>query len=166
MKHLIGQSRNGINVYIDLTQNSSSMKDIARQPHLITLAGEALGHTQLTELNTTIEFDMKRPVGYDFVVEKDEDDTVFYVRLIGDTVFTRFVRKGEPVATNYLSICLEPYNDNTAYIVRDIWLGQQRPSRPGSDDAVAESTSYWGHHAFIFQNQPVQTNTLTKTCPY
>jgi hypothetical protein len=166
MKHLVGQSHNGTLAYIDLTQNTAAMKNIARQPHLLTLAGEALGRINLNGLDADIECNMGRPVGYDFVIATTEDDTVFYVRLIGDDVYTRFTRKGTPAATNYLSLRLEPDQDGESYIVRDIWVGRQRPSRPGCDAEATDSASFWNQHAFIFQNQPMQTNTLTKTCPY
>jgi len=166
MKHLVGQSHNGILAYIDLTQNTAAVKSIARQPHLLTLAGEALGRSILDGRDLTIEYDMGRPVGYDFVIETDEDDTVFYVRLIGDGTFTRFTRKGKPAATNFLSISLQPDPNSEAYNVTDIWVGHQRPPRPGCETVTKDSKPFWEHHAFLFQNQPMQTNTLTKTCPY
>ena len=166
MKHLVGQSHNGILVYIDLTSNSASMKNIARQPHLLTLAGEVLGRINLNGLRADIECNVGRPAGYDFVIETAEDDTDFYVRLAGDDIFTRFTKKGTPTATSFLSIRLEPDQTNEAYSIHDIWVGRQRPSRPGCDAEEPNSAAFWKKHAFIFQNQPMQTNTLTKTCPY
>lgn len=166
MKHLIGQSQNNVSIYIDLVLNSTAMKNIARQPHLLTLAEEALRFVNLNENTLVIEHDMGRPIGYDFVVEMVEDDSVFYVRLLGEDAYTRFTRKGTPVASSCLSISLERGDENVCYYVRDIWVGHQRPPLPGCRLETSESKPYWERHAFIFQNQPMQTNTLTKMCPY
>ena len=38
--------------------------------------------------------------------------------------------------------------------------------RPGSADETPESKPYWLNHALIFDNQPLQLQTLTKECPY
>ena len=165
MRHLVGYSRGDIPVYVDLI-NSSAVKNIAREPHLLTLAKEALQRSALEGPRASVECDMGRPIGYDFVIEKDEDATIFYARLIRDAVFTRFTKTGVPVATQYLSLLLTLDDSGTAYDVTDVWIGQHRPPRPGSDDETPESGGYWERHAVIFQNHSVQTSTLTKTRPY
>ena len=166
MRHLIGRSKNGLPAYIDLTCNSVAIKNIARQPHLLTLASEALGHIRLDGTDIALECDMGHPIGYDFVVEAAEDDSVFYVCLLGEKTFTRFTKKGTPTVATYVSIMLELDETGPSYNVLDIWVGHQRPPRPGSDGETDASRPFWTNHAYIFQNQPAQTNTLVRTCPY
>lgn len=165
MRHLVGYSRNNIPIYVDLI-HSSAVKNIAREPHLLTLAKEALRRSALDGLRVILECDMGHAIGYDFVIETIDEDAVFYARLVRDTTYTRFTRKGSPLATSYLTIIMELDEDGASYKLHDIWIGRYRPPQPGSIEEDANSDAYWKQHAVIFQNHPVQTSTLTKTCPY
>lgn len=165
MSHPIGYTKNKHPVYVDLFK-SPAARQIAREPHLLTLAAELLGHTNLHNALIRLEQDMGRDVGYDFVVKTSEIDTIFYVQLTNDTVYTRFIKNGKPLVTRSVSIVLRWDQDNRSYTVDDIWIGQQRPPRPGSLDETSESKAYWKDHAFIFENQSLQSRTLTKSCPY
>ena len=165
MSHPIGYTKNKHPVYVDLFK-SPAARQIAREPHLLTLAAELLGHTNLHNALIRLEQDMGRDVGYDFVVKTSEIDTIFYVQLTNDTVYTRFIKNGKPLVTRSVSIVLRWDQDNRSYTIDDIWIGQQRPPRPGSPDETSESKVYWKDHAFIFENQSLQSRTLTKSCPY
>ena len=165
MKHLVGHSQNNIAIYIDLT-TSNAVKNIARQPHLLTLATEVLKKKKLTEKSIIIENDMSRTIGYNYIIETDDDSTVFYARLVHDAIYTRFTKKGKPEASSFLTMSLELDENGSSYDLRNVWIGHFRPSRPGSDDETADSLAFWRQHAVIFQNHPIQASTLTKTCPY
>lgn len=164
MRHLIGQSRNGIQIYAQLI-GSHAGERISRQPQLLSLAKEMFAKLTLSGSAINLEYDISRPIGYDFVIETTDKDVIFYGRLLKDDVYTRFVKNGKPLSTKYLTVTLTKGSDNT-YDLSDIWIGRLRPPRPGSANETAESKSYWSNHALILDNQPLQLKSVTKTCPY
>lgn len=164
MKHFIGQARSGAQVYARLI-SSKAGKNIARQPQLLSLAKEMLTALTLRDNEISVEYDMKRSIGYSFIVETTDKDVIFYGRLLKDDVYTRFVKNGKPLLTRYLTITLTKESDNS-YELSDIWIGRLMPPRPGSANETAESKTYWSNHALIMDGQPLQLQTVTKTCPY
>lgn len=165
MIHLVGQTQNGIPVYADLVE-SEGAKHISRQPHLLTLAAEALRRTKLSQAAVNMEYDMGRVIGYDFVVKTTRTDTIFYARLLRDKAYTRFTKKGRPLPTNHISLVLRRDPADNVYHLQNIWMGRSIPALPGSTGEVPESRAYWEEHAVVFDSQPIQARTLTKTCPY
>lgn len=165
MDHYVGNASNNIPVYVNLIK-SNAAKHIAQQPSLLTLATEALQHLTLKGVSVNLEKDMGRTIGYDFVVETTATDTVFYAQLQRDSTYTRFVKNGEPLPSRHLTMTLDYDRINTCYYLSNIWIGHLRPPRPGSTQETAKGNIFWGNHAFIFENQPLQSRTLTKTCPY
>lgn len=151
-------------MYVDLI-GSQAAKHIAQQPHLLELAKEMLGHTVARESEVNIEYDMGRSIGYSLVVSTTDSDTILYGRLLRDEIYTRFVKNSKPASTQYLTAILKRDDDGN-YELTDIWIGHLNPPRPGSANETAESKSYWASHAFVFDNQPVQLQTITKDCPY
>lgn len=164
MKYLVGRSQNGLEVYAYLT-NSKVGKRLSRQPQLMALAEEMLAAVTLSGPEISMEHDMQRRIGYDFIVNTTEQDATFYACLMKDDVYTRFVKNGEPTPTNYLTVILQQ-DDDKNYELSDIWIGRLIPGRPGSNDETTDSISYWSNHAFILGDQQLQTRTLTKTRPY
>lgn len=164
MKHLIGLTQNRVEVYAYLT-SSKVGKRLSRQPHLLALAKEMFTEVSLRDLKIYMEYDMGRHIGYDFIINTTDNDAVFYACILKDTVYTRFVKSGEPIHTNYLTVTLEQDGDEN-YELSDIWIGRLIPPRPGSADETADSKPYWSDHAYILGDQPLQSQTLTKTCPY
>lgn len=164
MKHLIGQSRNGMSIHVRLI-GSRAGENIARQPQLLSLAKEMFTKITLHGAEISLEYDMDRQVGYSFVIETSDKDTILYARLLKDDIYTRFVKNGKPQPTNYMAVNLLRNGDN-AYDLADIWLGRLMPPRPGSASETAESKQYWSNHALILDNRPLQLKTVTKTCPY
>ncbi len=164
MKHPIGQSRNNTAVYVDLI-HSSAAKHIAEQPHLLALIAEAIHKTSLRGPIITLEYDMGRPVGYDFVIKTSTTDMVFYAQPVRARSFTRFIKNGEPNATQYITLLLHADKDKT-YCLDDAWVGRLRPPQPGTETETSESKPYWAEHAFVLSSQALQTQTITKTCPY
>lgn len=164
MKHLVGKSKNGVPVYVDLI-HSVAAGHIAQQPYLLGLVEEALQRTALHESEVSIEHDMKRTVGYDFVINTTDKDVVFYARLLRDTVYTRFVKNGKPTPAQHLVLILRR-DDSGEYELLDTWIGRLIPPRPGSAKETSESKTYWESHAMILDSHSLQTRTLTKVCPY
>lgn len=164
MRHLVGRARNGVQVYTQLI-GSTAGENIARQPQLLTLAKELFAQVTLQGTKVDLEYDMDRPVGYSFVVETTETDTIFYARLLKDDMFTRFVKNGKPQPTRYITVTLLQDSDN-GYELSDIRLGRLMPPRPGSASETGESKPYWSNHALILDTQPLQLKTVTKICPY
>ena len=164
MKHLIGQSRNGIPIHEQLI-GSRAGENIARHPQLLSLAKEMFAKVTLQGAEIHLEYDMDRSIGYNFIIETSDKDTIFYARLLKDDTYTRFVKNGKPQPTSYVAVTLFQ-DDNKDYELSDIWIGHLRPPSPGSSGETAESKRYWSSHALILDNQPMQLKTLTKICPY
>ena len=164
MQHVIGQTRNGMSVYVDLI-SSPSAKCVAQHPQLLVLAKEMLAQTQVRGTETVIEHDMGRLIGYDFIVATTDKDTIFYGRLLKDKVYTRFTKNGQPLTTHYLTVKLRQDGDKN-YELSDIRIGHSSPPRPGSDDETNESKPYWSNHAFVLSGQLTESQTITKICPY
>ncbi len=167
MKHPIVQSRNGAQVYVDLIQ-SQAAKHISQHPHLLGLLAEALQQITLRGADAILEHDMGHVIGYSFVIKtagSNNDDGVFYAQLLRDNTYTRFVKKGKPVATRYLSMVLRRDEDG-AYELTDVHIGRQSPPRPGTADETAESKSYWDTHAAILGSETLQLRSITKVRPY
>ena len=165
MDHLVGYAQNGVAIYVDLI-SSEAARAIAREPHLLTLAAEALRNIPLQEPAISLAHDMGRVIGYDFVVETTAADNIFYVQLAGDNIYTRFTKNGKPSSTQHLSMVLRQDQSGTIYGLHGIWIGYLVPPKPGSAEETAKSRAYWGTHALVFENQPIQPRTLTKTQPY
>lgn len=119
----------------------------------------------LHDSEVSMEHDMSRPIGYSLIIETSDKDIIFYGRLLKDDVYTRFVKNGKPLSTRYITVTLLRDSDNN-YELSDVSIGRMRPPRPGSTDETAKSKAYWSNHAFILDDQPVQTQTVTRTCPY
>jgi len=164
MQHPVGQTRNGTYVYVNLI-GSQAARHIAQQPQLLKLAKEMLAQKTVHGIRTSIEQDMKRPIGYSLVVATTDSDTILYGRLVKDEVYTRFVKNGKPLATNYLTITLRQ-DDDSNYELSDIWIGRMIPPRPGSTNETDDSKPYWSNHAFVLDSQALQVRTMTKVCPY
>jgi hypothetical protein len=112
-----------------------------------------------------IEYDMQRVIGYDFVVDTTDKDTVFYAQLLRDPIYTRFVKNGKPAPAQHLALILRKDEDGEYQLV-DTWIGHISPPRPGSSNETPESKPYWERHALVSDNQSIQSRTLTKVCPY
>jgi hypothetical protein len=164
VKHPIGQSRNGVPVYVNLI-DSPAAKRIAQQPQLLAFAKEMLEKTAVQGTEINIEHDMGRQIGYNFVVATTDKDTILYGRFVKDNVYTRFVKNGKPLSTQFLTMTLQQDGDSN-YELSDIWIGRLNPPRPGSTNETADSKPYWTTHAFVLDNQPLSLQTVTKVCPY
>ena len=140
-------------------------KRLARQPQLLTLAKELFATVLLSGSQISIEHDLQRQIGYDFVISTSDKSAVFYACLMKDEVYTRFVKNSEPTPSSYITVVLQQ-DDEKNYELTDIWIGRLTPPRPGSPDETAESKPYWQNHAIVLGDQPLQTQTLTKICPY
>jgi hypothetical protein len=164
MKHPVGQTRNGISVYVDLV-HSKAAPHIASHPYLLGLAKEVVQQLNARGPEITVTYDMGRNVGYDFVVDTTDKDTVLYAQVLRENIYTRFVKNGQPLATRHLTVVLHRGEDGT-YELHDVWAGHISPPRPGSLKETPESKPYWEHHAFILAAQQLQLRTVTKVRPY
>jgi hypothetical protein len=166
MPHLIGTTRNNMSVYVDLI-GSNAAQHIAQRPHLLNLTAEALRGMSPRGTDITVEHDMGRPVGYDFVVTTSTDtEAVFYAQQVKDSTYTRFIKNQKPSATQYLTLVLQRNEQQSGYNLQDVWIGRFTPPQPGSTTETDDSRTYWADHARIFDSQPLQVRSLTKECPY
>lgn len=164
MKHPIGTSRNGIEVFVDLI-GSAAAKNISQQPQLATLLKDALGKTTLRSTEHIVEHDMGRPVGYHYIVDTTDEDVIFYAQALKDSFFTRFVKGRKPDSTARVSFFVQKQDDGT-YQLHDAWIGPAHPPHPGSERETNESKTFWQSHAHIFSGNAIQTRSVTKACPY
>lgn len=164
MKHPITQTRNGMTVYIDLIQ-SPAAQHIATQPRLLILVKEVLQQTSAKAAEVRLEKDMGRSIGYDFVAEASDNDTIFYAQVARDDTYTRFVKNAAPRTTQFLTIILQRDSDGE-YELYDSWIGRLSPPHPGSNKETTDSKIYWANHAHILNGQSLQLRTVTKVCPY
>ncbi len=165
MQHIICRTPNEISVYVDLI-NSQAARNISQQPRLLQYAKEALlKQTNLKGPKVVIVHNLERTIGYNYVVETAETDSIFYAQVGKDPTFTRFIKNGKPLATQHVTIVLMRDEDGH-YAMHDTWIGLQSPPRPGSPNATEKSLPYWENHAFVLDNQPLQLRTVTKVCPY
>lgn len=164
VKHLVGLTQNEVQVYVDLI-SSPAAKHIAQQPQLLTLAKEMLERVAVHGTEMNIEYDMKRTIGYSFVVATTEKDTILYGCLLKDDVYMRFVKNGKPLQAHYLTATLLQDSESN-YELFDVWIGRLSPPRPGSANETSASKQYWSNHAFVLDSQPLQARTVTRTCPY
>jgi hypothetical protein len=164
MRHPVGRTRNDVPVFVDLIR-SKAATHISQQPHLLGLVEEVLRSTTVRGPGMNIERNMGRSIGYNFVVETTDNDSVLYAQQLQEDIYTRFVKNGKPLPTQYLTIVLQRADDAT-YDLVDTWIGRLSPPRPGSADETDDSKTYWKDHAFVLRNEPLQLRTVTKVCPY
>lgn len=162
--HPIGHAQNGATLYVDLI-NSAAAKDISHQPRLLTLIAEMLKGVSLSKTEQTIEYDLGRNIGYDYVIKTGSNDAVFYAKMSKDNSYSRFIKNAKPLATSFLTIHVKR-NANGGYILQNVRIGRAVPPKPNSDDETSLSKPYWAEHAIIFDNQPIQSSSLTKNYPY
>ena len=93
MKHIIGQTSNGVTVYVDLI-GSQAAAQISRQPYILGLLKELVERTTITGATLRFDQDMGRNVGQESVIETSEADTVVYAQKLKDPTYTRFVKNG------------------------------------------------------------------------
>lgn len=163
MMHHVGNTRNSIPVHVDLI-GSPAAKHIAAQPRLLTLAKEALLRLSTRGLKDIVECDLGHTVGYSAIVSTGPDDKIFYAQTLNEQVFTRFVKNSEPVATTFISLRLK--KADAAYILYDVWIGRAAPPRPGEEDEIDESKTFWSEYAYVYTSQPLKMRSTTKTSPY
>jgi hypothetical protein len=151
-------------IYVDLV-HSAAAKQISRQPYILGLAREALQTTSVKGTSPVVVRDMGRAIGYDFIVPTNDASKVFYAKVTRDDVYTRFVREPKPSPTSFLTLTLtrRPAGD---YELLGVWVGKVGPPRPGSENETPESREFWAHHACLLDKESLQTQTITKDCPY
>lgn len=164
MKHVVGYTKNGLAVHVDLI-SSQAAPHIAAHPHLLEIIKEALLRTVAKNERFKFEYDTGRVIGYENVVETLPSEKVLYARLVNDELYSRFTRTGKPKPTTYISVTLES-NNGDSYELTDTWIGRLKPPRPGSRNETQASRAYWSKHAFLLDTQSMQRHTRTETCPY
>jgi hypothetical protein len=163
-KHIIGTTLTHQEVYAHLIQQPLS-SSIGRNPHLLALIKEALGHYELENDVEYIEHDMGRNVGYSELLETKEKDIIFYAKQSRSETYTKFVKNRRTTPTTFLTIRLVKDEDGN-YEVVNVWLGKKFPPAPGDSHEETESKAYWDQHAVVFNGQVILSNTITKECPY
>lgn len=166
MLHPIITLLDGTEVYVNLINNSVVAQSIAKQPQLLGLIKDALRGREFSKPTVLIEQDMERVVGYDFVVETKEDDTIFYAMLLHETTYTRFVKNGKPLSTRYVTLQLERSTDGLTYELRSAHIGRAVPPRPGEANETAKSKAFWAGHAVVRESEVLQLKTICKDSPY
>lgn len=165
MNHEIGTTRNEMVVTVNLTRSAAAVK-ISSNPHLLALAKEMLSNEAPRGKHKVVTRDMGRSIGYDFVIEVENPEDIFYAQLVKQTAYIPFTKKGDPESTQLLTLVLDRNSENGHYDLSDIWLGPPRPGYPGDALETEESKVYWKTHAHILGTESLRHNSVTRTCPY
>ena len=88
-----------------------------------------------------------------------------YAKSLNRETFSRFVRRRQPEQTAFITIVVRKDSDGE-FELTDAWFGRDMPALPGSDNETTKSRTFWESHALILEGHPVQSKTLTLTCPY
>ncbi len=163
-KHIIAMSANNKEIYVYLIQTVAAAQ-ISRQPHLASLVKEIADSLILAEPTVSIEYDMGRTIGYGEILETKENDTIFYAKQAKSDAYTRFVknRKTQPTSSLCMTLSRDKEGD---YELTGVYIGEQSPAIPGTEDATGESKNFWETHAVVYNGQPILASTQTKDCPY
>lgn len=145
--------------------SSPAGRYISRQPHIVALIKATLRVTNLAENSRCIECDIGRVIGNTNVVATSSKDSVFYARPVKTVVFSRYVKNRSLSPSSMLTILLKHRSDDS-YEITDTWIGPYFPPFPGDDNATSASKTYWETHALVADSQPVQSQSITKICPY
>ncbi len=163
-KYTLHESTNGYEVYVNLI-TSAAGQYLGRQPYVINLVKEVLKPVKLRGKSVAIEHDMGRIIGNTDIVETSEKDTIYYAKPSKRTVFSRFAKNRTPSPSPKLTILLTKDAEGN-YEVLDTWIGPSKPPFPGDENETLKSRDYWQTHALVHEAEAVQTNTITKVCPY
>ena len=145
--------------------SSPAGRYISRQPHILSLIKATILVTTLSENSRCIECDIGHIIGNTNVVMTSDKDSVFYARPVKTAVFSRYVKNRTLSPSSMLTIILK-HRPNDTYEITDTWVGPYFPPFPGDDNETPASKSYWETHALIADSQPVQSQSITKQCPY
>lgn len=162
--HLVAVSANGKQVYADLMSKPLST-NISSNPHLLRLAEEVIGLSQLKGAKVQLEYDMGHDIGRSDRIPTTDNDVIFYARETKTSGYTRFVKNRQATPTACITVDLVQDGDD-GYEITNVWIGKTFPAPPDHPDATADSAEYWSKHAVIYNGQPIITSTLTKTTPY
>lgn len=163
-EHLIGESANGMAVWINLMKPPVSTT-VSRNPHLLNLIKEIIARSTLDKKRLAVSCDMQRTVGYADIVASKDGDTIFYAREPKAKAYTRFVKNRHTDQTTIVSMRLELVGPDR-YMVSQVQLGAASPPLPGAAGQTAQSLPYWLKHAVVYNGQALQASSLTKDCPY
>lgn len=166
MLHPIVTLADETEVFVNLINSSAVAQSIAKQPQLLGLVKDALRGRTLTASTVHVEQNMGRTVGYDFVVATKVDDTIFYAMIMHEEIYTRFVKNGKPLSTQYITMQLERSADGSGYELCAAHIGKAFPPRPGASNETAESKPYWTKHAVVRESEVLQLKSIRKDSPY
>jgi hypothetical protein len=163
-KHVIGQTKNGKTVYVNI-KGSHAATHIAATPDLLELVQEVVADLEPHEDNIYTDKDMERSVGLSDLVETNETDKVLYAKRLNRDNYTRFVqtRKAEP--TKFVTVVLRKDSEGN-YELWSAWVGPAAPQFPGDEFETPESKPFWRKHALVWGNQAIQPNTERKDWPW
>ena len=163
-KYVILEHGAGYKVYVNLI-SSSAGRYASRHPQVINLMKEALVTVKLSGAEVSVEKDMGRVIGNSDIVETTDKDTIYYAQPIKQTVFSRIARNRLPSPSRKLTVHLKRDKAGN-YEIINAWVGPSSPPFPGDKDEKSNSKAYWQTHALVQDAQKVQSQSITKTCPY
>jgi len=162
--HQAATSANGKHIFVDLL-HSTAGQAIARQPHLLSLIKEVTAMSTFKGDNVTVEYDVKRTVGYLSYIPTKPDDIVFYARQLRASTYTRFIKNRVPATTSLISLRLERI-DPESYIIKEVWIGPLPVAIPEPGSTSGEQHEFWSSHAVVYNGQPLVASSTTKDWPY
>ncbi len=151
-------------LYINLI-NSPAGQYINRRPYLINILKELIQSDKLEHQVGSQEIDTGKIIGNTDIIDTTDKDVIYYAKPYKKDYFSKFAKNRYPLPSSKLSIILKK-NNETDYILQDIWIGPLYPLFPNNKEASLESKSYWNSHALAQDSKNIQSSTITKICPY
>ncbi|SRR6266404_7141535 len=164
MRKKIGQTANGIVVYMD-TQRSHAATHLSGNKGLLDIVVKVLGQTSTDAKNVYLDQDMGMVVGETDLVETTEKDEIVYAKRRNRDNFTRFAMNRDPEPTSYVTVVLSK-DTNKEYELVSAWVGRAVPQFPGDKFATPESRTFWRSHALAWGRQAIQADTVRKNWPW
>lgn len=164
---LLCTSKNDIKIYWD-PKNSHASTHFADTPNLQNLVVEVFKTHDLEDNNLEFDIDMGRVVGTCDVIEVDDNDNIVYAYRKNriEQGYVPFVKSRKANDDTYVSIAIVK-NTDELYVLSSAWIGKwDDPPFPQQTHATAESISYWNSHAFVWESQEIEDNSVITQRPW
>ncbi len=163
-QQLLGKTKNGIDVYVDMI-SSHAITHFSHHPKLLDAVKKSIPTLEVSGQISRTEIDTGEVVGTTDLVETGEGDEIFYaIRTLRDT-YSRFVKNKKPTPTTWVTVDLRKVSD-AEYYLYTAFVGRLTPSFPGGNYLPEQSKKFWSTHALVWGTQEIKPGTETEKCPW
>ncbi|KAA0547189.1 hypothetical protein FZW96_14560 [Bacillus sp. BGMRC 2118] len=112
------------------------------------------------------------PIGTTSLINTDEQSEIVYAKRKERKIYTRFVKNTKGTITNSFVVILnKTRNNNNQYLFVTMFPGNGAHKEPEDPTIrtkreLIESLLFWENHALVFDENTIDTSTITPFCPY